>query len=72
MNYWLTTQWPRERREIAQPREWAVWLPSDGRESAGVDLRRCDEVLVYESLTGRARLDPQTSTKRPDPPILVL
>lgn len=57
MNYWLTTQWPLEK---GQSREWAVWLPDDGRQQAGSDLRQGDEVLIYESASGRLTLHPQT------------
>ena len=57
MNYWLTTQWPLEKD---QTREWAVWLPDDGRQQAGSALQPDDEVIIYESGSGRARLHPQT------------
>jgi hypothetical protein len=63
MNYWITTQWPLD---INQPREWAVWLPDDGRQEAGRELRAGDRVLVYESRSGRCKLvrQPDGSTRR--------
>lgn len=63
MNYWITTQWPLD---INQPREWAVWLPDDGRQEAGRELQAGDRVLVYESRSGRCKLvrQPDGSTRR--------
>lgn len=57
MNYWITTQWPLE---VGETRRFAVWLPDDGRQNAGQDLEVGDLVHVYESRTGRARLDRQS------------
>lgn len=62
MNYWLTTQWPLEK---TQSREWALWLPADGRQRAGDALRTGDEVMIYESRSGRLTLDPRTGQPVP-------
>ena len=55
MNYWLTTHWPPRENEVKQDPP-GVWLPNDGREKAGTELRAGDYVLIYESRSGRTEI----------------
>ena len=52
LNYWLTTHWPPRVDDDPNDVANGVWLP-DGREQAGVDLKKGDKIFVYQSRSGR-------------------
>lgn len=56
MNYWLTTQWPPREGSDNEGPYW-IYLPADGRQIAGKDIKPGDHVLIYQSRTGRTKLD---------------
>ena len=52
MNYWLTTRWPPYTNEPSNHIEDAISI-ADGRESAGNEIKRGDEVLIYQTKSGK-------------------
>ena len=56
MNYWLTTHWPpTEDVDLDDFEPEGVWL-RDGKQQAGTELAVGDEVLIYQTQTGRAEI----------------
>lgn len=55
MNYWLTTHWPPRIGDDPSGFEFGVWI-SDRCKKIGKDLHIGDQVLIYESRSGRTEV----------------